>query len=270
MIIENNELFIVGGTASTDLDVSGLHLNTQNVDIEDIWFVHLDANMNLIKQKCIGGSQGDFVGAFKKLSNNNFLFCGYTGSTDGDVQNHSPISPGLEYSEWSYDGWLVELNANGDIMSQQVYGGSEKDAFNDFDITPGGDIIVAGVVGSSYGCSGFCIDAYGTIIKFDSSKNFVWRNYIGSEFYKEFLSVAVINDNNFYLAGEIKSSAADVTYNYGGLDGWILKYGAVNALNGKAYIDANTNNLFDRGKDLSGIKSAIAKGEFFKWQCNRY
>jgi Secretion system C-terminal sorting domain/Beta-propeller repeat len=263
MILENNELFIVGGTASTDLDVSGLHLNTQNADIEDIWFVHLDSNMNLIRQKCIGGSQRDYSGAFKKLSNNNFLICGYTGSADGDVQNHSPIFPGLEYSEWSYDGWLVELNANGDIMSQKVYGGNEKDAFNDFDITPAGDIIVAGVVGSSYNCSGFCIDAYGSIIKFDSNKNFVWRNYIGSEFYKEFLSVAVINDNNFYLSGEIKSSAADVTYNYGELDGWILRYGAVNTLIGKAFVDANTNNLFDTGEKIyPGLKIQSQKGVF--------
>ncbi|MGE5107810.1 MAG: hypothetical protein ACM3H8_09715, partial [Sphingobacteriales bacterium] len=98
IVFKDNELVTIGRTGSNDLDVSGLHPALQDTlgYIKDIWFVRLDASLDILKQKCFGGNQNDFDGTIKALQNGNFLFCGYTASADGDVIGHSPILSGLE------------------------------------------------------------------------------------------------------------------------------------------------------------------------------
>ena len=109
--IEDGYLF-TGGTASNDGNVSGLHGEN------DIWIVKTDFFGNIIWQKCLGGSRSEYAIVSFKTNDDNLIIVGSTRSNNGDVSgNHS-------VSEYDHDIWLARLNSDGELLSQQCYGGA--------------------------------------------------------------------------------------------------------------------------------------------------
>ncbi|WP_181391743.1 PKD domain-containing protein [Methanospirillum lacunae] len=104
--------YLIGGyTNSTDGNVSGNHGNY------DAWVVKLDADGNLLWQKCLGGSGDDGTESVIQDSDNGYLIAGYTASDDGDVSgNHG-----------NYDAWIVKLDADGNLLWQKCLGGTGED-----------------------------------------------------------------------------------------------------------------------------------------------
>jgi hypothetical protein len=101
-----------GSVDSNDGDISGNHGDG------DIWVVGIDFLGNIIWQKCLGGSRSEYANILHQTSNNEFIVAGSTRSNDGDVTgNHS-------MSEFDYDIWLVKLNSEGELLSQQCFGGA--------------------------------------------------------------------------------------------------------------------------------------------------
>ncbi len=76
--------YLVGGfSASSDGDVSGNHGSG------DYWVVKLDDEGNLQWQKCLGGSQFDYLYSLIQTTDRQYLTVGYTYSNNGDVTgNH--------------------------------------------------------------------------------------------------------------------------------------------------------------------------------------
>jgi len=84
---------IAGYTSSDDGDVSGNHGNY------DAWIVKLDAQGDLIWQKCLGGTGDDDAWSLIQTDSEKYMVAGYTNSNDGDVSgNHG-----------NYDAWVVDL-----------------------------------------------------------------------------------------------------------------------------------------------------------------
>jgi hypothetical protein len=125
-IIEIDDGYVItGGTASNDGDVYGFHGEN------DIWIVKIDFNGNIIWQKCLGGSRSEGASVSIKNNDGNLIIVGSTRSNNGDVTgNHS-------LSEFDHDVWLVKLNSEGELLSQQCFGGA------------GSEIIEFGVVKKS-------------------------------------------------------------------------------------------------------------------------
>jgi hypothetical protein len=99
---------ICGTTNSADGDVTVAHGR------EDSWVFKLDATGNLEWQKTFGGTEDDATYRIKKTSDNGYIIGGITRSADGDItQSH-----GLT------ELWAVKLNVSGDMMWQEVLGGS--------------------------------------------------------------------------------------------------------------------------------------------------
>lgn len=111
--------YIVGGYTSSDdgdMDGCGYHLGYQNeTRTDDIWLAKIDLSGNIVWQKCLGGSKGDYVYKIFETSDNGFLVFGHTFSNDGDVSgNHSfPGNP---------DIWVVKVSAEGELLWQQCIG----------------------------------------------------------------------------------------------------------------------------------------------------
>jgi hypothetical protein len=119
-LLEIDDAYVfVAYTASNDGDVSGFHGTPGETC--DIWIVKIDFFGNIIWQKCLGGTNWEFVNKLFQTQDGGFMVIGNTSSFDGDVVgNHS-------LSENEYDIWIVKLNSEGEFEWQQCIGGIGND-----------------------------------------------------------------------------------------------------------------------------------------------
>lgn len=91
----------------------------------DIWFIEVDQNGNLLNQFQVGGAKNDFISDMRLLPNGNIIVLAGTDS----------------FFEWSQESWLFEITQGGEFKWGKVF----KDAkFNNLDVTSPGDLILSG------------------------------------------------------------------------------------------------------------------------------
>jgi len=90
----NDKGFIVTGyTLSNDGDVNSNNGKT------DYWLLKLDAHGKTEWQKCIGGTQNDYLNHIQITKDKGFILAGYSNSSDADVKCTTN----------KYDFWIVKL-----------------------------------------------------------------------------------------------------------------------------------------------------------------
>lgn len=124
-----------GNSASDDGDVTGLHGMT------DAWIVKLTANGAIQWQKALGGSKDEVVKSIIQTSDGGYLALGNTNSPDGDFSGYHA----------SYDGFVVKLNAMGDVEWKKAMGGPGWDELRSVKQAPDGGFIIVGEAGSNGG-----------------------------------------------------------------------------------------------------------------------
>lgn len=85
---------VAAGTTSSNVDVS------TNLGGEDVWILKLDMNFNIEWKKSFGGSNNDRPSSIIQKNSNEFMFAGYTYSSNLIVTGNRGMS----------DIWLVDLN----------------------------------------------------------------------------------------------------------------------------------------------------------------
>ncbi|MBS1736280.1 MAG: T9SS type A sorting domain-containing protein [Bacteroidetes bacterium] len=183
---------VAGFTASNDGDASGNHGGM------DFWVVKLGATGNKLWQKTLGGSNNDFANAVHQTSDGGYIVAGYTFSNDGDVSgNHNPDS----------DGWVVKLNASGNLIWQKALGGVGGDFITDIHQTSDGGYIAGGYSASNNG------DASGNngsfdfwIVKLDPSGNISWHKMVGSGQNDRANAIQQTSDGGYIVAGSVASN----------------------------------------------------------------
>jgi len=200
---------LIGVTPSNDGDVIGYH------DFYDIWIVKLNSQGELEWERCYGCSSYDYSGNIKQTSDNGYIFCGNTSSSDGDViGDHSTT-----------DAWVVKIDSLGIIQWQKYYGGSEGDGFNDILISTAGYIFVGGTY-SNDGDVDFNNGIRDTwIVSIDDTGKIKWEKTYGGTNDDDGLAAILTSDHDFVIASATYSDDGDLmSSNYhGAWDYWILK-----------------------------------------------
>jgi hypothetical protein len=102
-------------TRSTDGDVSGFHGPGGDGNKSDLWVVKLDASGTIAWQRCLGGYENEQPGFLALHPDGGYLIGGNSNSVDGDINCNESL-PG------TYTGWLVKLDASGEIAWQRCLG----------------------------------------------------------------------------------------------------------------------------------------------------
>ncbi len=102
-------------TRSTDGDVSGFHGPGGDGNKSDLWIVKLNAQGIIEWQRCLGGYENEQPGFLAQHPDGGYLVGGNSNSTDGDINCNESL-PG------TYTGWLVKLDASGEIAWQRCLG----------------------------------------------------------------------------------------------------------------------------------------------------
>lgn len=182
---------VAGYSSSNDGDVSGNHGGF------DYWIVKLDAAGNKIWQKSLGGSENDIAYDIKQTTDGGYIVAGYTFSNNGDVSgNHNPDS----------DGWVVKLDAAGNLVWQKALGGVGGDFITTIQQTTDGGYIAGGYSAANNG------DASGNngsfdfwVIKLDVSGNILWHKMIGGSQDERALSLQQTADGGYIMTGSVAS-----------------------------------------------------------------
>jgi hypothetical protein len=204
---------VAGFTTSNDGDISGYH------DFGDGWVVKLDASGNLLWQKCLGGSYGDGIYSIQQTSDGGYIVAGYTDSNDGDVSGNHDVQHHV-YG----DGWVVKLDASGNLLWQKCLGGSQTDVIYSIQQTSDGDYIAAGYTGSNDGdVSGNHGFGDGWVVKLVASGELLWQKCLGGSGSDSFDAIQQTSDGGYIAAGSTNSNDGDVSGYHGGDEGWVVK-----------------------------------------------
>lgn len=131
----DGHLILCGQTNSSDKDVSGFK------GLTDALVIKLSANGQLIWAKCFGGTDLDAFRDVRVTADGKYLFTGSSESHNGDAAANKG---------WS-DFWLVQTDANGNLIWQKNFGGSNIDDAFALSIKSNGNILLTGSVFSGDG-----------------------------------------------------------------------------------------------------------------------
>ncbi|XZF12883.1 T9SS type A sorting domain-containing protein [Chitinophagaceae bacterium MMS25-I14] len=204
-------------TISNDGDVSGNHGS------EDYWVVKLSATGNIEWQKTLGGSDIEEPHFIQQTEDGGYFVAGYTVSVDDDVTNHHGSTPNA-------DGWVVKLDASGNIVWQKTLGGSGADGvFSARQTTDNGYILSGystfadGDVSVNNGKSDFWI------VKLSDTGSIEWQKSMGGSEDDFALYAQQTLDGGYIAAGLSYSDNGDVVGHHGNSginDGWVIKLSA--------------------------------------------
>jgi uncharacterized repeat protein (TIGR01451 family) len=206
----NGDYLICGGTESNDGDVSGNHGSF------DAWLVKLNAQGDILWQRCYGGSLYENAHSVYETSDYGYVFTGFTFSNDFDVSgNHG-----------NGDYWVVKTDIDGNIEWQKCYGGSNFDEpFSIQEVSDSGYIVVGNsrsndgnVLGNHHETT---YDAW--LIKLNSLGLLEWQKCIGGSSGERITSFIQESDGSLVLAGSADSNDGDVEGVHGSTDFWLVK-----------------------------------------------
>src|SRR5690606_31482076 len=107
-----------------------------NRGLFDYWIVKLDANGNTQWQKAYGGSDSDQLSAAQQTADGGYILAGSSRSSISGEKS--------EGSRGLFDGWIIKIDALGEIQWQKTLGGSSFDLIGAVAITTDDGYVIAG------------------------------------------------------------------------------------------------------------------------------
>lgn len=214
-------IFTCYTTSDIACEKTGANRDTVPLLSADYWIVKLDSNGVIIWEKTIGGENFDELNKIAVLSNGNIAVAGESISPvgyDKSVPNYSI----------SKDIWVVILNANGNKISDHIFGGDGGEFISAILPDNNGGYLLTGSTNS--GVSGDVSQAsQGNfdywMIKVDNAGNKVWDKRFGGTAPDICTHASVTNDGGYILAGyTVSPQGGDVSQTPRGLqDYWVVR-----------------------------------------------
>ena len=158
----------------------------------DILVVKFDAQGAIEWQKRLGGSDDETPCGILQTADGGFLVAGNSNSDDiAGVTKHG-----------NRDGYIIKLDALGDVLWQRMYGGSGIEYLSSLQPTADGGFILAGS-STSNDISGVTNNGGSDlfVLKIDANGEVVWQRMYGGEKDDEAYEVHQAIDGGFILAG---------------------------------------------------------------------
>jgi hypothetical protein len=186
----------------------------------DFWVIKLNAKGGEEWQKTIGGLGQDELNCVVRTKDGGFVLGG-SSSSDESGEKTTPNYGGMDY-------WALKLNADGEIVWQNTFGGKYNDELRSIAIADDGGFLLGGSSNSpdtgnktqkNVGNSDYWI------IKLDKDGNEQWQKTIGGKGDDQLYVVHTTSDGNYMLGGNSNSESGDDkrSSNQSGTDFWVIK-----------------------------------------------
>ena len=206
----------------------------------DYWAIKLDASGNLQWSRYFGGNFTDTPVGAVEMNDGGFIIAGGSDSEDTDISAN----------KGTYDFWVVRVNADGDLVWEKSFGGTETDEARAMVKANDGNIVIVGEtrsndldVSSNNGAADFWL------IKISTGGNLIWQKTIGGSGFDVARDINTTQDNGFIISGSSRSSDGDVSENKGQNDAWAVK------------VDNNGNLIWEASSGGTNIDFAYGIAE---------
>ncbi len=263
MMQTNDGGYILGGSSYSG--TSGDKIEPQII-LNDYWIVKLDSLGNIHWQNTIGSFGHDFLSSIKQCTDGGYILGGSADATisGGDLS---------ENSNGGYDYWIVKVDSVGNIMWQNLIGGSGNDYVSCVEQTNDGGYFIGGY--SDSGISGDKTEnAVGGrdywVIKLDSIGNIQWQKTIGGTKNDELYVCRKTFEGGYILGGVSESniSGNKIENSRGGFDYWFIILDSIgnivwqNTIGGNNYDQLNDiQQTSDHDFLLSGYSNSSISGD---------
>ncbi|MBC8046058.1 MAG: T9SS type A sorting domain-containing protein [Fimbriimonadaceae bacterium] len=236
---------VVGSTLSSDGDI------TDNSGNKDGWVIKINSTGGLEWQNTFGGEAEDQLNNVVATSDGGYLLVGGSKSTTGDVETNN----GLD------DFWILKIDADGDLLWIQNYGGDYNEAaFSVIEIADG--FMVTGDTDSNEGdvsgnhhSGGMNFSDY-WVLRLDTDGELVWQKCFGGFTNDEATTIIENGSGNYVVAGSAKSNDGDVSGHFGETnryDYWVIEIdGDGTLLNDQNYGGTKDDQCYTIAADLDG------------------
>jgi len=130
----------------------------------------------------------------------------------GSTNETSWVVPGSYLSGHDSDGWLLKLDASGNVQWQKSYRTPGTDALYKVKQTSDGGFVAVGLT-SRPDWGGVGVNAW--VLRVDSQGNIVWDNSYGGNQTEQANDIVQTSDGGFLVVG--------FTYSFGGFPAWVLR-----------------------------------------------
>ena len=221
--------FIV--TGSSNSSNTGTLTGVTSNGMTDVWIFKLDSNGNTVWQKLLGGNSEESSFSVRQLNDGNYIVSATSNSSN------SGTLTGLT-NNGEGDLWIMKLDPNGNIIWQNLYGGSLTEIAQNIEETDDGGFLVAATTTSSNtgtlaGLTGFGSNDY-WIVKLTDNGVIDWQKVFGGTNSDQPQYIQPTTDGGCIISGYSQSSNTGTLTgltNMGGFDFWTIK------LNGSGIIN---------------------------------
>jgi hypothetical protein len=202
LVRSGGDVFLIGSTNANGGDVGG------HQGESDVWLVKLDTDLNILWQRCYGGSGNDGARA-AALSDGGLFLCGSSNSSDGD----------LTENRGGYDAWTMRIDTSGNILWSTTYGGSNDDSFSSGLLDSEGLLLCSGSSSSSDGdLNGNLGAADVWITRIDPfSGELLEQGRFGGSGYETAWRMTTLSNGKYLVSGVTDSMDGDLTGYNGGV-----------------------------------------------------
>lgn len=199
---------LAGWTESNDGDVTGYQGN------KDCWVAKLNSSGVLQWQNTIGGTAEEEFRYIIETNDGGLACSGWSFSNDGDAS-------GLHGFR---DGWLVKLDASGNVTWQKMLGGLNDERGYTVEQTTDNGYIFAALSNSTTGdVSGNYGNLDYWLVKTDSVGTIQWENNYGGTSQENTRGAIQTSDGGYLITGYTFSSDIDIVGSHGGQEMFLVK-----------------------------------------------
>ncbi|QNP52860.1 T9SS type A sorting domain-containing protein [Hymenobacter qilianensis] len=206
----------------------------------DVWLVKIDAQGNKQWDKRLGGFGAEEVYDVVNAPNGDFILACLPSENGGNLIHGGDVT-GTGFS--TYDYWIVRIDAQGNKIWDETYGGSGQDIVRALLATPdGGVLAVGGSQSPVSGNKGTHTEGKGCwLLKLDAQGNKQWEQVYGSvlPLTAEYIYTMINNPRGGYLLGGglSQSIAPDFPYDF-----WFVDIDADGKVRGEQTFGGDKND----------------------------
>ncbi len=178
----SNDEYIIAGTTHASGNGKG-----------DAYLLKIDIDGNVIWEKTFGGEKFDGFQKIRATANQSFLVAGTTNSSENAPNQASGQG----------DIWILNIDADGNIIWEKTFGGSRSDLLEDLTIDSAGDIYLTGSTFSKDGNfqSNTTFMNDGFVLKLDADGNLLWGQQYGTDTPDGFNAITTTSNGTIAMLG---------------------------------------------------------------------
>jgi hypothetical protein len=183
----------------------------------DYWVLKLDSQGERIWSRYYGGSFTDTAYDAVETASGGYIIMGSSDSQDVDITGNIG----------EYDYWILNIDADGNIIWRKNFGGTEIDLVYAMTKTLDGNYLLVGDTRSNdVDVNNLIGNADVWAVKINESGSILWSKTFGGTQFESARDVVALTDGTFAIAASSRSNDVNLNNNYGVNDAWLLRIDA--------------------------------------------